>query len=34
MEPFETDRTELVFIGKNVAQEKKTILGALKKCEV
>ena len=32
--PFETDRTELVFIGKNVAQEKKTILGALKKCEV
>jgi Putative GTPases (G3E family) len=34
LEPFETDRTELVFIGKNVAQEKKTILGALKKCEV
>jgi G3E family GTPase len=34
LEPFETDRTELVFIGKNVAQEKKRILGALKKCEV
>jgi G3E family GTPase len=34
LEAFETDRTELVFIGKNVAQEKKTILGALKKCEV
>jgi G3E family GTPase len=33
-EPFNTDRTELVFIGKNVAQEKKRILGALKKCEV
>jgi len=34
LEQFETHRTELVFIGKNVAQEKKTILGALKKCEV
>jgi G3E family GTPase len=34
LEPFNTDRTELVFIGKNVAQEKKRILGALKKCEV
>jgi G3E family GTPase len=34
LEPFETDRTELVFLGKNVAQKKKTILGALKKCEV
>jgi G3E family GTPase len=34
LEPFNVDRTELVFIGKNVAQEKKRILGALKRCEV
>jgi G3E family GTPase len=34
LEPFETDRTELVFIGKKIAAEKETILRALKKCEV
>lgn len=33
-EPFETDRTELVFIGKKIAAEKEAIVGALKKCEV
>jgi len=34
LEPFEAGRTELVFIGKNLAAEKETILCALKKCEV
>jgi G3E family GTPase len=34
LEPFETDRTELVFIGKKIAVEKEAILRALKKCEV
>jgi G3E family GTPase len=34
LEPFETDRTELVFIGKTIAGEKEAILRALKKCEV
>ncbi|PYL56832.1 MAG: cobalamin biosynthesis protein P47K, partial [Verrucomicrobia bacterium] len=34
LEPFETDRTELVFVGKKITAEKETILGALKKCEV
>jgi G3E family GTPase len=34
LEPFETDRTELVFIGKKIAAEKEAIVGALKKCEV
>jgi len=34
LEPFETDRTELVFIGKELAAEKDTILSALKKCEL
>jgi G3E family GTPase len=33
LEPFEADRTELVFIGKKIAAEKETILDALKKCE-
>ncbi len=32
LEPFETDRTELVFIGKDIAKEKSTILHALDKC--
>ena len=32
LEPFETDRTELVFIGKNIAAEKDTILRALNRC--
>jgi G3E family GTPase len=34
LEPFDADRTDLVFIGKEIAAEKKTILGALKKCEL
>jgi G3E family GTPase len=32
LEPFETDSTELVFIGKKVAAEKQAILRALDKC--
>jgi G3E family GTPase len=34
LEPFEADRTDLVFIGKNIAAEKEAILGALKQCEI
>jgi G3E family GTPase len=34
LEPFKAERTELVFIGKNIAAEKEIILWALKKCEV
>jgi len=34
LEPFDADRTDLVFIGKEIAADKKTILGALKKCEL
>jgi G3E family GTPase len=34
LEPFQGDRTELVFIGKNNAAEKEAILDALQKCEV
>jgi G3E family GTPase len=34
LEPFESDRTELVFIGKGIAAEKKTTLSALNKCEL
>jgi len=34
LEPFEFDRTELVFIGRNIAIEKETILRALDKCTV
>jgi hypothetical protein len=34
LEPFETGRTELVFIGKGIAAEKETILIALKKSEL
>ena len=33
LEPFESDRTELVFIGKKIAAEKEVILSALRKCE-
>jgi len=33
LEPFEADRTELVFIGRNIAAEKEAIVCALKKCE-
>jgi G3E family GTPase len=32
LEPFESDRTELVFIGKKIAAEKSTILHALEEC--
>ena len=34
LEPFEFDRTEVVFIGKNIAAEKSAILGALDECTV
>jgi G3E family GTPase len=33
LEPFESDRTELVFIGREIAAEKETILNVLRKCE-
>ena len=32
LEPFEFDRTELVFIGRNIAAERSAILGALDEC--
>jgi G3E family GTPase len=32
LESFETDQTELVFIGKSIAREKSAILRALEKC--
>jgi G3E family GTPase len=32
LEPFEADRTELVFIGKNIVAEKETIFRALDQC--
>ena len=32
LEPFEFDRTELVFIGKKIAAERSAILGALDEC--
>jgi G3E family GTPase len=34
LEPFESDSTELVFIGKKIAAEKSTILDALAECIV
>jgi len=34
LEPFESDRTEVVFIGKNIATEKEIILSALGDCVV
>jgi G3E family GTPase len=34
LEPFDADRTELVFIGKNIAAEKEAILRALNECIV
>src|SRR6266436_4180748 len=34
LEPFQSNRTELVFIGKKIAAEKSMIVGALQKCEV
>jgi G3E family GTPase len=33
LEVFEADRTELVFIGKNIGAEKEALVRALKKCE-
>ena len=33
LEPFEFTETQLVFIGKEIAARKSTILQALKKCE-
>ncbi len=33
LEPFEADRTELVFIGKSVLPEKEAIIESLKKCQ-
>jgi G3E family GTPase len=32
LEPFESDRTELVFIGRNIAADRSAILGALDGC--
>jgi G3E family GTPase len=32
LEPFESDRTDLVFIGRNIAMQKELILRALNKC--
>jgi G3E family GTPase len=34
LEPFESDRTELVFIGRKIAAGKQTILRDLQRCEV
>ena len=34
LEPFESDRTELVFIGRNIAAERSAILGELEGCFV
>jgi G3E family GTPase len=33
LEPFESERTELVFIGRNITARKEMILSALTKCE-
>ncbi|HZS54272.1 MAG TPA: GTP-binding protein, partial [Bryobacteraceae bacterium] len=34
LEPFESDRIQLVFIGKEIAVQRSTIVAALRKCEV
>jgi G3E family GTPase len=34
LEPFEADRTELVFIGKEIAAQRSAIVHTLKQCEV
>jgi G3E family GTPase len=34
LEPFESDRTELVFIGRNIAAEQEAIIHALNECVV
>ena len=33
LEPFETDKTQLVFIGKGVLSEKEAVIESLKKCQ-
>ena len=33
LEPFESDRTELVFIGNNIGAQREALLSALKNCE-
>ena len=33
LEPFQSDRTELVFIGKNIGAAKSALVNALKECE-
>jgi len=34
LEPFESNRTELVFIGRTIGAEREALVSALKKCEV
>ena len=34
LEPFEFDRTEVVFIGRDIGAEREALVSALKKCEV
>ena len=34
LEPFDAKRTELVFIGKGIAEQKEAIVSALKECEI
>jgi G3E family GTPase len=34
LEPFESDCTELVFIGRKIGAEREALVSALKKCEV
>jgi hypothetical protein len=34
LESFEFDRTELVFIGRNIGAKKEALVRTLKKCEV
>jgi G3E family GTPase len=34
LEPFEADKTQLIFIGKEIATQKSAIVNALKKCEL
>jgi hypothetical protein len=33
LEPFEADRTELVFIGKEITAQKERIVAVLRECE-
>ncbi len=34
LEPFEFDRTEVVFIGRNIAAKREALVSTLKNCEV